>query len=93
MTPAAITNEARLDGIYVLRTSLPKDRLAAADTVRAYKSLAQVERAFRSLKTVCRSAARTAGQAGHRASARSGDGKPFAGCGPRPWPGHRQGGL
>jgi hypothetical protein len=36
----------------VLRTSLPEDRLDAAGTVRAYKSLAQVERAFRSLKTV-----------------------------------------
>jgi hypothetical protein len=50
--PAAIAAEARLDGIYVLRTSLPEDRLDAAGTVRAYKSLAQVERAFRSLKTV-----------------------------------------
>jgi hypothetical protein len=49
---AAIAAEARLDGIYVLRTSLPPDRLDAAGTVRAYKSLAQVERAFRSLKTV-----------------------------------------
>ena len=49
---AAIAAEAHLDGIYVLRTSLPKDRLDAAGTVHAYKSLAQVERAFRSLKTV-----------------------------------------
>jgi hypothetical protein len=48
----AIAAEARLDGIYVLRTNLPEDRLDAAGTVRAYKSLAQVERAFRSLKTV-----------------------------------------
>jgi hypothetical protein len=48
----AITAEARLDGIYVLRTSLPQDRLDAAGTVRAYKSLAHVERAFRSTKTV-----------------------------------------
>ena len=49
---AAIAAEAHLDGIYVLRTSLPEDRLDGAGTVRAYKSLARVERAFRSLKTV-----------------------------------------
>ncbi len=49
---AAIAAEAALDGIYVLRTSLPADTLDAAGTVRAYKSLARVERAFRSLKTV-----------------------------------------
>jgi hypothetical protein len=48
----AIAAEAALDGIYVLRTSLPADTLDAAGTVRAYKSLARVERAFRSLKTV-----------------------------------------
>ena len=49
---AAIAREAALDGFYGLRTSLPAARLDAAATVRAYKSLAQVERAFRSLKTV-----------------------------------------
>jgi transposase len=49
---AAIATEAALDGFYVLRTSVPADALNAADTVRAYKSLANVERAFRSLKTV-----------------------------------------
>lgn len=49
---ASIATEAALDGIYVLRTSMPPDALDAADTVRAYKSLARVERAFRSLKTV-----------------------------------------
>jgi hypothetical protein len=49
---AAITAEAALDGIYVLRTSLPVEQSDAADTVRAYKSLAGVERAFRSIKTV-----------------------------------------
>src|SRR5215468_6156617 len=48
----AIAAEAALDGIYVLRTSVPVDALNAADTVRAYKGLARVERAFRSLKTV-----------------------------------------
>ncbi len=45
-----IEQEAKLDGIYVIRTSEPAERLSAADTVRGYKSLAQVERAFRSLK-------------------------------------------
>jgi hypothetical protein len=49
---AAIATEAALDGFYVLRTSVPADVLDTADTVRAYKSLAGVERAFRSLKTV-----------------------------------------
>ncbi len=48
----AIAAEARLDGIYVLRTSVSKKRLGAEDTVRAYKDLAKVERAFRCLKTV-----------------------------------------
>ena len=49
---AAIAAEAALDGIYVVRTSLPKRTLGDAAAVGAYKSLAQVERAFRSLKTV-----------------------------------------
>lgn len=48
----SIDAEARLDGIYVLRTSAPADALDAADTVRAYQGLAAVERAFRCLKTV-----------------------------------------
>ena len=47
-----IDAEARLDGIYVIRTSVPADALDAADTVLAYKRLATVERAFRCLKTV-----------------------------------------
>lgn len=46
----AIADEARSDGIYVIRTSEAAEQLSAADTVRSYKSLAQVERAFRSLK-------------------------------------------
>ena len=49
---AAIAAEAALDGIYVLRTNLPAEQCDAAATVRAYKGLAGVERAFRSLKTV-----------------------------------------
>jgi hypothetical protein len=48
----AIAAEAALDGIYVVRTSLPAATLDDAGTVRAYKSLAFVERAFRCLKTV-----------------------------------------
>jgi len=46
----SIRREAELDGIYVVRTSEPKERLSAQDTVRGYKSLSQVERAFRCLK-------------------------------------------
>jgi hypothetical protein len=48
----AIAAEAALDGIYVVRTNLPKRLLDDAATVSAYKSLAKVERAFRSLKTI-----------------------------------------
>jgi len=48
----SIEAEARLDGVYVLRTSAPSRILDAAGTVRAYKGLAAVERAFRCLKTV-----------------------------------------
>ena len=47
-----IAEEAALDGIYVSRTSVPARVLAAEDVVRSYKSLAVVERAFRSFKTV-----------------------------------------
>ena len=48
----AIAAEAALDGIYIIRTSVPEDQMDAPSCVRSYKSLAQVERAFRSLKTV-----------------------------------------
>ena len=48
---AAIAAEAALDGFYVLRTNVPAEAINTADTVRAYKSLARVERAFRCLKT------------------------------------------
>jgi len=47
-----IAAEAALDGIYVLRTSVPREVLGPEATVRAYKDLARVERAFRCLKTV-----------------------------------------
>jgi hypothetical protein len=49
---AAIAREAALDGFYVLRTSVPAATLDAGATVLAYKSLARVERAFRSLKSI-----------------------------------------
>ena len=48
----AIIAEAALDGIYIIRTSVTPERLDAPSCVRHYKSLSQVERAFRSLKTV-----------------------------------------
>lgn len=48
----AIAAEAALDGVYIIRTSLPAERMDAAQCVRSYKALAQVERAFRSLKTM-----------------------------------------
>ena len=46
-----VSAEAALDGIYVIRTSLA-DGLSAEDAVRHYKALSQVERAFRSIKTM-----------------------------------------
>jgi hypothetical protein len=47
-----ISDEAALDGLYAVRTSLPKETLEDAAAVKAYKSLSMVERAFRCLKTV-----------------------------------------
>lgn len=47
-----IAEEAALDGLYVVRTSVPKELLAAEQTVGASKKLSVVERAFRSFKTV-----------------------------------------
>jgi hypothetical protein len=49
---ANIAREAALDGIYVIRTSVPAAQITAEDAVGAYKSLSAVERAFRSTKTV-----------------------------------------
>jgi len=48
----AIAAEAALDGVYIIRTSVGEQQMDAADCVRNYKALANVERAFRSLKTV-----------------------------------------
>ena len=50
--PDSIAREAALDGLYIVRTSLPPSDLDAPGTVTAYKSLSRVERAFRCLKTV-----------------------------------------
>lgn len=50
--PSSVDAEAALDGVYVVRTSLSAERISAADTVRSYKQLSRVERAFRSLKGV-----------------------------------------
>ena len=47
----AIAQEAALDGLYVIRTSLGPERLDAPGVVLAYKRLSQVERDFRMLKT------------------------------------------
>lgn len=48
----SITREAELDGIYVIRTSEPRERLGAAAAVRNYKNLSEVECAFRTMKGV-----------------------------------------
>jgi hypothetical protein len=47
-----IAAEAALDGIYIIRTSVPKEQMDSAEAVRSYKALAEVERAFRSMKTL-----------------------------------------
>ena len=49
---AQIDAEVAMDGLYVIRTSLDAQALDAQAAVAAYKSLAHVERAFRSIKTV-----------------------------------------
>lgn len=47
-----VQDEAALDGVYVVRTSLPAEAMTSDDVVRNYKRLCQVERAFRSIKTM-----------------------------------------
>jgi len=47
-----VAAEAALDGIYVIRTSVPAERMSAEETVRGYKNLSRVEAAFRSLKSI-----------------------------------------
>ena len=46
----SIRAEAVLDGLYIIRTSVKPERMDAPTCVRTYKSLAQVERAFLSMK-------------------------------------------
>ena len=48
----SIATEAALDGLYIIRTSLPAAQADDAQCVRYYKQLAQVERGFRSLKSI-----------------------------------------
>ena len=48
----SIAAEAALDGLYIIRTSVPPDQMDGPQCVRGYKSLTQVERAFRTIKTV-----------------------------------------
>jgi transposase len=48
----SIEREAALDGIYVVRTTVPAESASSEQAVRHYKELAKVERAFRSLKSV-----------------------------------------
>ena len=45
-------SDSALDGVYIIRTSVKPETLDAAHTVRAYKSLSNVEQAFRSYKTI-----------------------------------------
>jgi transposase len=47
-----LAKEAALDGIYIVRTPVPATTMDAPQVVRSYKSLSDVERAFRCLKTV-----------------------------------------
>src|SRR5450631_3556782 len=47
-----ITAEAALDGIYIIRTTVPVEQMDAANVVATYKSLARVERDFRSIKSI-----------------------------------------
>lgn len=51
MDARSVKEEAALDGLYVIRTSLADNQLSAEDAVRHYKDLSQVESAFRSLKS------------------------------------------
>jgi transposase len=47
-----IAAEAALNGVYIIRTSISAEQMSEADCVRNYKSLSNVERAFRSFKTM-----------------------------------------
>jgi transposase len=47
-----VAAEAALDGVYVIRTSLSEEQMDSAEVVRSYKALSEVERAFRTLKSI-----------------------------------------
>ena len=47
-----IAREAELDGIYIIRSNVPAQQMDAAQLVRQYKGLSQVEQAFRTIKTI-----------------------------------------
>lgn len=50
--PQVLVEDGKVDGIYILRTSVPKETLDTRETIRAYHSLSEVETAFRCLKTL-----------------------------------------
>jgi transposase len=50
--PGSVAAEAALDGLYIIRTSVSSAQMDASECVRSYKSLSNVERAFRSIKTI-----------------------------------------
>ena len=50
--PETLATEEALDGIYIVRTNVEPEWLTADETVRAYKDLSKVERAFRCMKSV-----------------------------------------
>ncbi|MEA3238380.1 MAG: IS1634 family transposase, partial [Candidatus Bipolaricaulota bacterium] len=52
LLPKKVAEEAAMDGLYVIRTSLSKERMTGEEAVRSYKRLSTVERAFRSLKGI-----------------------------------------
>lgn len=49
---SSIEKEEALDGIYVIRTSEPSEKLSTPDVIRYYKNLSQIERLFRTLKGI-----------------------------------------
>ena len=81
---ASINAEAALDGLYVIRTSLPEAELDGQGAVRAYKRLSTVERAFRSLKSVDLKVRPVF----HRTAERVRAPCAFVACWPTTWNGH-----
>jgi transposase len=52
LSEQSVAAEAALDGVYVIRTSVSVQRMDAAEAVRCYKKLSDIERAFRTLKSI-----------------------------------------